>query len=251
MPGYVTVVTPENVKIDYELAGLASRATATLLDMLIQAVMMGFLWLVWVIVIAGLRINPLSWLTAVLIVVEFVLFWGYYIYFETKWNGQTPGKRSMRLRAIREGGLPIDLGCAALRNLIRPIDITLIGLISIMASRRSQRLGDFAAGTLVVKERLEWGGDLSTEKVPQALDAPPFGIDCVRNIELVTPEEFQAAKRFVERRVELQDDLREALAARIAKPLMVRLGIEDGPHVVYSALLVELYRRCVDERGMR
>lgn len=250
MPRYVTVVTPENVKIDYELAGIASRGAAVLLDSLIQGLLMGAAWLIWFGIISGLRISPVGWVTGALIVTEFIIFWGYYIYFEAKWNGQTPGKRALRLRVIREGGVPIDLGCAALRNLVRPIDITVIGLISILASRRNQRLGDYAAGTLVVKERLEWSGDLIAPPEMPA-QAPPLKIDYIRNIELVTPEEFQTTKRFVERRAELADDVREELAARIARPLMSKLGIEDGAHVVHSDFLTELHRRCAEERGMR
>ena len=249
MPGYVTVVTPENVKIDYELAGIASRAAAALIDTLWQVLVMAVLGLGWFAIVRGFDIPLMSWVTAVLIVAEFAVYWGYYIYFETASNGQTPGKRALRLRTVREGGLPIDLGCAALRNLIRPIDIIIIGLVSILASRGNQRLGDFAAGTLVVKERTEWVGDLNAE--PVSAQRPKAQAGYVKNVELVTPEEFDAAKRFLARRAELREDVREALAAKIAKPLVSRLGIEDGGHIVYSDFLAEIHRRCVEDRGMR
>ncbi len=247
MPSYVTVVTPENVKIEYELAGIASRITAALFDLLTQGVVMAAVAVLWMAVVRVFDLPATTWITAVLVVIEFLIFWGYYIYFESAWNGQTPGKRALRLRTVREGGLPIDVGCAALRNLIRPIDITIVGLVSIMATRRSQRLGDFAAGTIVVKERPGWAGDLSAEPG----DTGRLDTQYVKNIELVTPQEFEAASRFVERRAELAQDVREALAEKIAKPLISRLGIEDRPGMIYSDFLVELHHRCVEERGMR
>lgn len=250
MPNYVTVVTPENVRIEYELAGIASRAAAVLVDSIIQALIMGSVALLWFGVIYGFSLPTTGWLTAILVLIEFLIYWGYYIYFETKWNGQTPGKRALRLRAVREGGLPIDITCACLRNLIRLIDITIVGLISILVTRKNQRLGDIAAGTLVVKERLEWTGDLVAQTTTPEV-AQERSTDYVRNIELVTCEEFEAAKRFLSRKAELRDDVCEELAARIAKPLMTRLGMDDVTCVVYSEVLADVHRLCVEERGMR
>lgn len=249
MPGLVKVRTPDNVEIDYELAGIASRAAAMLIDSALQGLLMGAIVLGFLTVLLALRVSVLGWVTGAAIVAAFLAYWGYYIYFEASRNGQTPGKRAMRLRTIRDGGLPVDLGSAALRNLIRPIDITIIGLVSMLVTARCQRLGDLAAGTLVVRERAEWAGDLESAAEAAGADPAPGGV--VRNLELVTPEEFEAARRFVAREAELRADVREQVASRIAGPIMARLGMEDGPGVSYSAVLAEIYRRCVSERGMR
>src|SRR5690606_26015893 len=99
LPSYVTIVTPENVRINYELAGIASRAAAALLDVLIQGVVMAAVGGLWFVVVRELNLSAVSWVTAVLVIIEFGIFWGYYIYFESAWNGQTPGKRILRLRA--------------------------------------------------------------------------------------------------------------------------------------------------------
>jgi uncharacterized RDD family membrane protein YckC len=247
----ITVVTPENVQIEYELAGLASRTGAAVLDMLLQT----GLWLVLVLMGLIFRVETWlpggNWVSAILGIIAFIIYWGYFVFFETLWNGQTPGKRYARLRVVREGGVPIDLPCAAIRGLIRVIDFFLLltGVICILVTQKNQRLGDLAAGTLVVKERVEWTGYLKPSSVPQPVTAAQTSY--VRNIELITPDEFEAARRFVERRAELQANLREGIASRIAKPLMVKLGMVDTGQIPYSDLLCEVYNRCRQERGMR
>ncbi len=93
----------------------------------------------------------------------FLIFAGYFILFEWLWNGQTPGKRLLKLRVIREDGRPITLWEAMARNLLRIFDaipgfvlpVYSIGLISIFLSRRDQRIGDMFAGTVVVRERTD------------------------------------------------------------------------------------------------
>jgi uncharacterized RDD family membrane protein YckC len=88
----------------------------------------------------------------------FVIFFGYFTFFETWWSGQTPGKRWLKLRVIQEDGRPIDFFSALLRNVLRMIDMVppplySLGIISIFASAHAKRLGDFAANTVVIKER--------------------------------------------------------------------------------------------------
>lgn len=249
MPRRIDVVTPENVGIEYELAGVASRCGAAIVDLLIQGVVI-------LIAIAGylalqivLHFSIIGWPTSVLIVLGFLLWWGYYVYFETQWAGQTPGKRWLRLRVVKSGGTPIDLPSAAIRGLIRAIDINVIGILAILITPRNQRLGDLAAGTLVVKERSEWQGDIARPRTIAVSSLPEA--ELVRNIELVTPEQFETAKRFIERAAELEPAVREQIAARIAQPLMQHLGIEDTGRVVYSNLLSAIHDRCVRDRGMR
>lgn len=249
MPRHITTVTPENVSIDYELAGFASRCAAAVLDLLLQASVLLILGLVYLILVATIKFSIVGWPTAVLIVAGFLLWYGYFVYFETAWNGQTPGKRALRLRVVKYGGTPIDLSCAAIRGLIRVIDMTLIGLIAMLITPRSQRLGDFAAGTLVVKERAQWQGDLKQIKPQPTVDFAES--ELIRNIELITPEQFDMTRKFVERAAELQPQAKEQLASRIALALMQHLGIEDRPGIVYSNLITAIYDRCVRDRGMQ
>ncbi len=235
--------------IEYELAGVASRCSAAVVDLLIQAAAILIAVGVYFVLQHYLHFSVLGWVTSALIILLFVLWWGYYVYFETKWNGQTPGKRALRMRVVTTDGSPISLTNAAIRGLIRIVDLYLIGIISILVTSRNQRLGDLAAGTIVVMERAEWKGRLAASHIAKPEDSsdnPP-----VKNIELVTPEQFQAAKRFVERAPELEAGIRETLAAKIAKPMMQQLGIEDRGDVSYTDILTAIHDGCVNNRGMR
>ena len=87
----------------------------------------------------------------------FLLVWGYFSLFEAFWRGQTPGKRAMKLRVIKDAGRQITLFESLARNLLRIVDyfpgLYLTGVITMLCNKRSKRLGDLAAGTLVVHER--------------------------------------------------------------------------------------------------
>lgn len=249
MPRHLTTVTPENVSIDYELAGFASRCAAAILDILIQAGGLLAIGLIYLVLQVTMKFSVVGWPIALLIVSCFLLWYGYFVYFETVSNGQTPGKKALRLRVVKYGGTPIDLSCAAIRGLIRVIDMTVLGLIFILLTPRNQRLGDFAAGTLVVKERAAWQGDLQQPKPVQTAIYPES--DLVRNIELVTSEQFEMTKRFVTRAAELNPQSKESIAVKVALPLMQHLGIENRPGIVYSNLISAIYDRCVADRGMQ
>lgn len=251
MPRHITVVTPENVTIEYELAGLASRTGAAVVDLLIQALAILLAMCIYLAVVLLLHLSVTGWVTGVMIVSSFLLWWGYYVFFETRWNGQTPGKRLLRLRVIKYGGGSVDLASAAIRGLIRIVDLAAvcIGVVVMLVTSRTQRLGDLAAGTLVVKERGEWQGHLAKPK--SAMTEQHAEAELVRNIELVTPDQFDTVKRFVERAPELQPHTREQLAVRITVPLMEHLGIENNGRIVHANLLCAIYDKCVSERGMR
>ncbi|MCX8053655.1 MAG: RDD family protein, partial [Armatimonadetes bacterium] len=157
MPRHTRVTTPENVTIIYELAGLGSRGGAALVDLALQGIMIAAATLVrYLLVVRYGKWPGATWPNALLGIVIFLIIYGYYVYFEFVWNGQTPGKRLFRLRTVREGGIPVDLACAALRNLVRIVDFLPLmyglGAIVILASSTNKRLGDYAAGTIVVKE---------------------------------------------------------------------------------------------------
>lgn len=250
----ITVTTPENIKIDYDLAGVGSRGGAAVIDSVI--LLAAWLLLVWIrgrIEEAGASIGG-NWAGAILAVITFALAWGYYVAFEAAWNGQTPGKRWLRLRVVRGYGMPIDLPCAAVRNLVRLIDFMpffyVFGLISMLVTNDCKRLGDVAAGTLVVKERAEWKRQIEAPRPPAAAQQQSYK-PAIPGIEMISRDEFEAVKRFVERMPELDAKLREQLAAKIAAPIVERLALTVPPDVVYSNLLNLIYKTCVEDRGMR
>jgi uncharacterized RDD family membrane protein YckC len=156
----LTIETPEQIALEFPLASAGSRFLALAIDSLIQlggAVLLGLLALM----AALARINVAealgTWALAVLLILGFLLYYGYFAAFEAFWSGQTPGKRAIRLRVITTAGRPISTYDAILRNLLRIVDqlpvIYTVGLLSMFFTERNQRLGDLAADTVVVHEQ--------------------------------------------------------------------------------------------------
>jgi uncharacterized RDD family membrane protein YckC len=146
------IATPERVSFSYQLAGLGSRFMAQFLDLVILTVAM-------VVLSAGSSAIGLGGPTTALILIigSFVLVNGYFVFFEGLWSGQTPGKRAARLRAVGDAGQPITFEQALMRNLVRNLDFLPafygVGIVALFANGRGKRLGDMAAGTVVVRER--------------------------------------------------------------------------------------------------
>lgn len=151
------VETPEIVDLAYDVAGLGSRCLAALIDSLLLLLIEAGLGLA-LFLIGGQLVgdDAESLLLAAWALLSSAALWGYYLAFELAWAGQTPGKRALGLRTVREGGRPLSAAASAVRNLVRIIDFLPfgygLGALTMFADRRTRRLGDLAAGTLVVRE---------------------------------------------------------------------------------------------------
>ncbi len=213
--------TPEGVVFDYEIAGIGSRFIAALVDTLILFVLqMAFFCVFWAFMVQSSIGN---WLAALVMLFVFVLNWGYFIFFEMISNGQTPGKSWIGLRVIRTDGLPITLVDSLIRNLVRLIDFLplyyLIGLITMFVSDQTRRLGDYAAGTLVVRVQRDVVLD-HTPPVPGA-DLAVSASDVSLELE---QDEYRLITDFMNRRQELLAPRRRALAHHIATHIATRTG---------------------------
>ena len=149
--------TPENVELSYLLAGAGSRIAAYLIDILFLWLLLNLfqnLLLALLIPLSKLFEASEAWMIAILALVSFVLLNCYFIVFEWLMNGQTPGKRFVGIRVIKEGGYALRFVDTLIRNLMRVIDFLPffygVGLASLLLTSRSQRLGDLLAGTLMV-----------------------------------------------------------------------------------------------------
>lgn len=185
--------TPESVTFAYEVAGIGNRFIAALIDTGLIALALTLLnLLVYAVLgLAGdLTIGVLlgdeapSWLGGLAIalyaLLNFAIYWGYYILFELLWNGQTPGKRAVKIRVLRLDGNPAGFSEVLLRNLVRPVDFLPggygLGLLVMLLNAKSRRLGDLAAGTLVIREM----ADVSLAALSSgssAPDAPQWEVD--------------------------------------------------------------------------
>jgi uncharacterized RDD family membrane protein YckC len=221
----VDVRTGEAVEIRYELAGLGSRFLALSVDMLAQAAITIALLIAFSFAAPGLSRLPLAgknvtaWLIAFAIALLFLIFFGWFIVFETWWSGRTPGKRALGLRVVRDGGFPLDAGAAIIRNLVRIAEFALgfyaLSAISTLVSKENKRLGDFAAGTLVVRDR--------ADAVPD-LDA--YLARAARTDLGLSADDRLLVDRFLARRAALERSARERLAARIAERVRPTLRVQ-------------------------
>ena len=235
----LVIETPERVELHYVLANVGNRFLAAAIDHLIQITAM-----IIIVVAAGalsdwrLFSSMSTWTAALTVLAVFATYWGYFVVFETLWSGQTPGKRLMRLRVVREDGRPVRFFEVFVRNLLRiaidfiPPGSYAVGVISIIFSARSKRVGDFVAGTVVVKERATEAPSLNDiikvseieyQRVERAAPAP-----FLADTRLLSEQELRAVVTFLKRRFELREPNRTALAMRIAQPISTKLGISGG-----------------------
>jgi len=147
------VATPERVSFDYQVAGLATRGIAQLLDLLILAgILVGLYFAAIAIGAAGA--NTVAFLVAV--IGSFVVIFGYFWACEAFWSGQTVGKKVFRLRAVGDRGEPMTFFQAGIRNVVRLVDFLPygygVGMVVLFINGKGKRLGDLAAGTIVVKD---------------------------------------------------------------------------------------------------
>ena len=149
------ISTPERVAFQYEIAGIGSRFLAQILDSLVITVI--FIAITILAVSLGAVFSSGELALLIEIILGFILLAGYFLISEAAWNGQTLGKRAARLRVVGDHGEPVTLGQAAIRNLVRIVDFLplfyAIGMLTLFINGRGKRLGDFAAGTLVVRDR--------------------------------------------------------------------------------------------------
>jgi uncharacterized RDD family membrane protein YckC len=213
----ISVATPEGITLDASLAGVGSRLAAGVLDQLLRsAVLLALVILLAVAGDAGDLSGGLA--VAALIVAVFLVQFAYDVLFETLASGRTPGKRWTGLRVVKLGGAPVGFLASALRNLLRIVDALpgfyLVGMLAILFTRNNQRLGDLAAGTVVVRERRQ------VTALPQAA-TPAATVDAgLYDVSAISAEELATVRRFLERRSTLTPEARDRLAREIA----VRLG---------------------------
>jgi uncharacterized RDD family membrane protein YckC len=234
---YLSIDTPENVAFGYDVAGIGSRFLAALVDtllILILQVIVNFPLLLLVRFlfdeVLGDEGSLLIWVFAVAGLIAFAFFWGYYIFFEMIWNGQSPGKRWIGLRVIRIDGTPITLAESIIRNLIRLVDFLPayygVGVVAMFINEQSRRLGDLAAGTLVVHDRATVTLESLADKSTSPGSSRPVS-DATANlaIERLTSHDIQMVEDFLRRRNELSN--RPALALRLIQVLFERM---DAPN---------------------
>ncbi len=210
------------------MAGLGSRSAAFLVDLLIQSVVGAGLLVAFALLsrpVAASGAIPEQVIAATALVVGaltlFFFLWGYFLLFEIAWNGQTPGKRVLHVRVVRENGYPVTAVDSAVRNLVRVVDwlpgIYAVGLLTMLLNDRAKRIGDFAAGTIVVREAAPRAVAAMVSQGP-----PSGGLGPVLKAEDAT-----LVRDFLGRRGELDPAARADLAKRLAHLVAQRYGLQE------------------------
>ena len=263
----LTIETPEHVELQFALATIGNRFLACAVDHALQLLTIAVTLALAYNLSAGTRALARQatgvaeegglWIFALATLAVFVLYFGYFTIFETFWSGQTPGKRWLKLRVIQEDGRPVSFFAALARNLLRGADMMpmvlvlpfySVGILSVFASARSKRLGDFVAGTVVIKERASEAPSFDEVFESEVIDTamrrvvPP--VDFRGDVRRVDPAEIQVVEAFLRRRYDLPDHPRAWLAWRISLPLLDRIRPSYDPErFSYEGFLEELLAR--------
>jgi uncharacterized RDD family membrane protein YckC len=258
------IETPERVQLEFALASIGNRFLACAIDHLIQFITIILVYVSVVLLTNNFGIDRNDgtasviadlpkWVIAIMIIVVFLLFTSYFAFFEWLWNGQTPGKKLLKLRVIREDGRPVTLWETIARNLMRLFDIMpfpfySIGFIAVFLNSRDQRIGDLFAGTVVVRER--------ADEVPtfDSVFANPMADSAFRRLQKqtnfaadlssLTEKEINVVETFLRRRWDLPEKQRLWMAWRVAIPIMFKLKPNyELETFTYEGFLEELIHR--------
>jgi len=246
------IETPENIAFNYDVAGIGSRFLATLIDSLIQFGLYLVAMIIYYVADAlgvthAIARDLQPWLAAFIIILLFFIQFGYFLLFELVMHGQTPGKRLFNLQVVKENGYPLSAVDSILRNLVRIIDFFPVGygvgLVAMFLNDRARRLGDFAAGTIVIKLR-------NDVKLDDLARQPADGGPAVElgGIENLRPSDIETVVAYLRRR----DEIREAgkLGLTIAQAVRRRMNSEqtesyalDISTDAFLSTVVRAYRR--------
>lgn len=233
------LVTPEAVELQFETAGLGSRTLAVLIDLAIQGVMV-VVASIPLFVLADAGGSATAGIVVALVVVSVILL-GYPIAFETLWRGRTPGKAALGLRVVTTDGAPIRFRHAAVRGFLTLVDLYLTSgagaVLSMLFTRDSQRLGDLAAGTLVLRQRTG-----AQAPAPVSFPVPPGYEAYAATLDPagLTGDDHVAVRSFLLRAAGLPPDARFSLGAQIATTVAGHMG-----HTPPAGLHPEAFLACV------
>ncbi|HET8624773.1 MAG TPA: RDD family protein, partial [Gemmatimonadales bacterium] len=235
---HLEVETPEHVVLDLEIAGVGSRLLAAVIDTaILGGLIMAMAGVAAVLMDAGLMPTG-RWIGLVFVGWSFVVWMGYHVFFEGFRRGQTPGKAWVGLRVVRDTGHPITAADAMTRNLLRLADFLpppyLGGLLLMALHPLGKRLGDLAAGTVVIRDQ------------PMATAAPQLRLDATAPAAapVLADHEFGVLAQFVARAGQLEPEVLSRLAGSLADRFAPHLPAGGNA----TARLTELHRRETERR---
>lgn len=235
----ISLQTPESIELDFTLAGIGNRAYALVIDLIILGiilivVLIGralFTYFLYEVVQIDTWISEDTlglWLLAIQLLIIFTVYVGYFVFFETLWRGQTPGKRFVKIRVVRDDSRPIGLPQATLRALLRPIDDFLsLGMFFIIFGKQEKRLGDWIAGTLVIQD----AQNLSSKGLKLSPDAEGLAEQLLQNAAIaeLLPEDFGMIREYLQRRDGMLPQSKRELSVKLAYQAKDLIQLEEIP----------------------
>ncbi len=247
----VSLSTPESVELDFTLAGIGNRTLALFIDYQLLSLILLAFWILAGLFAVGL-FSVLStsnidysglpwWLLGIAILLNFVIYSGYFVYFEVMHQGQTPGKRFTKIRVVRDTGRPVGLSQAVLRSLLRPVDdFCFIGVFLILFGKREKRIGDWVAGTLVIQDQR--GDRTKTLSISQAAEQLATKLPTLADVTKLIPDDYAVVQEYLQRRSNMTSKARSEKSMELARQLRIIIELETiPPNTTSDQFLEALY----------
>ncbi len=242
--------TPESVELEFTLAGIGSRALALLIDYLLWMVILTVLLTVFALLyyLVAKIDGAAKWIISIQVLIFFVVYIGYFIFFETLWQGQTPGKRYAKIRVIRDDGRNAGLQQAIMRSLLRTIDdLFSLGLLMILFTKQEKRLGDLVAGTIVIQEAQNSNQEISIDPAAQELADT---LAKTGRLAALTPEDFATIRRYLQRYPTLSPAARLTVSENLHQQILSATKLYSKAEKPYHHLFLQaVYLVCIQQFG--
>lgn len=248
---YHLISTPENVDLRLELAGVGNRVLACFIDTVITYILIALLWTIIGLVIWAFSQRYAEWfhfslesniasgigigIVALAMLGTFIITFGYFIFFEGIWQGQTPGKKIAGIRVVRENGEPVTWQTVLLRNVLRTIDegVFLVGLIFMVVEPDEKRLGDLAAGTIVIRERKAIQLQVPNAAANESGSKDDFA--SVIPVQELNQADYELLSNFLRRRKYMLKQQRTDLAKQLADYLSTKINGKEQANASANA----------------
>ena len=238
--------TPESVELEFTLAGIGSRAFALIIDYLTLGLSLVLFIVIWAFIYnqlfyIGEEIFGSGfglWMTAITFLIIFFIYIGYFVFFETLWQGQTPGKRIAKIRVVRDDGSPVSLQQATLRALLRPVDqILFIGAYLITFSKSEKRIGDLVAGTIVVQyQQVHQSVNLT---ISEEAELFYISLGTMSNLSQLLPDDFVIIREYLQRRNAMSKKARYALSIKLSEQVKSIINLKILPAEISTDVFLE------------
>lgn len=254
----IKFITPESVELEFTLAGIGNRAWALIIDYSVLGLFLGVFLIVWTFISVQLADfwtgffgdKAGLWALAIAFFIFFIIYVGYFVFFETIWQGQTPGKRFAKIRVVRDDGRPVGLQQTTLRALLRPIDeLFFIGALLIIFTHQEKRIGDLTAGTIVIQTQTINISDKEQLVLSDAADAWCANLLAIADLSPMLPDDFAVIREYLVRRSIMSEKARLSLSQQLTQQVQAIIKLDNIPPNISSDVFLEAVYLAYQKKG--